>query len=144
MDDGDDEIEEQEEADSHVLPFIGGWLPQEQQCFYNLVAGLEQRERVRRLAILFPNQHKKILPYGHLGELDISSDNHSLTVSLTRDRMLLCIGDNLDILIPYLQAETLPYLYCFNPKIHRISEGQEGNIPIIHDIEIDEGELSKS
>lgn len=129
------ESEKAEDTVTTELSRFSSWLPLEERRLYTLTAGLEQRERVRRLVCTFADGSHCLIAYHHIGDIDMTADGHGMSLSLIGGNVLLCTGDNLHQLIPSLQAETLPHLYCFNPTIHRVSEGSEERIPILYQIE---------
>jgi hypothetical protein len=59
--------------------------------------------------------------YHQVTHIECSPSGTVLTLA-TPNSQYLVKGEHLNRLMPYLQTESLPHLFCFNPEIHTLDE----------------------
>lgn len=107
---------------------------QTEKAPYNLIAGIQQHSAVRRIAITLQDGRRIIEAYHDIGRMEFSEDGHTLTLHCSHGGVILCMGDNLHQLMPYLQMETLPHIYCYDPNAHTIGEDVPQPFPVVFQV----------
>ncbi len=67
---------------------------------YNLIAGLDRRKSLRRLAVTLSNGYQIVEPYHAIKRIEFTPEGDTMTLYLLRN-MIMCFGDNLPYLMPF-------------------------------------------